>query len=170
MAQEVFARIEKKFLLRPEQYKALRAVFDEKMAQDAYGRHTILNIYLDTSDYELTRESIEKPIYKEKVRLRAYGMPKEDDKVFLEIKKKYKGVVYKRRAEMTLRQAREYLSGGEKPPQDSQIACAMNGLRFTERKIPTCASRSIPASASARTSWIWARERGGKTCCHPEAC
>ena len=71
MAQEVFARIEKKFLLRPEQYKALRAVFDEKMAQDAYGRHTILNIYLDTPDYELTRESIEKPIYKEKVRLRA---------------------------------------------------------------------------------------------------
>lgn len=121
MAQEVFARIEKKFLLRPEQYKALRAVFDEKMAQDAYGRHTILNIYLDTPDYELTRESIEKPIYKEKMRLRAYGMPKEDDKVFLEIKKKYKGVVYKRRAEMTLRQAREYLSGGEKPPQDSQI-------------------------------------------------
>lgn len=54
MAQEVFARIEKKFLLRPEQYKALRAVFDEKMAQDAYGRHTILNIYLDTPDYELT--------------------------------------------------------------------------------------------------------------------
>ena len=99
MAQEVFARIEKKFLLRPEQYKALRAVFDEKMAQDAYGRHTILNIYLDTPDYELTRESIEKPIYKEKVRLRAYGMPKEDDKVFLEIKKKYKGVVYKRRAD-----------------------------------------------------------------------
>ena len=121
MAQEVFARIEKKFLLRPEQYKALRAVFDEKMAQDAYGRHTILNIYLDTPDYELTRESIEKPIYKEKMRLRAYGMPKEDDKVFLEVKKKYKGVVYKRRAEMTLRQAREYLSGGEKPPQDSQI-------------------------------------------------
>lgn len=112
MAQEVFARIEKKFLLRPEQYKALRAVFDEKMAQDAYGRHTILNIYLDTPDYELTRESIEKPIYKEKMRLRAYGMPQENDKVFLEIKKKYKGVVYKRRAEMTLRQAREYLSGG----------------------------------------------------------
>ena len=52
------------------------------MAQDAYGRHTILNIYLDTPDYELTRESIERPIYKEKVRLRAYGMPKEDDKAF----------------------------------------------------------------------------------------
>ena len=73
MAQEVFARIEKKFLLRPEQYKALRAVFDEKMAQDAYGRHTILNIYLDTPDYELTRESIEKPIYKETTNYGHFG-------------------------------------------------------------------------------------------------
>ena len=97
MAQEVFARIEKKFLLRPEQYKALRAVFDEKMAQDAYGRHTILNIYLDTPDYELTRESIEKPIYKEKLRIRSYNKPTLDSSVYVELKKKYDHIVYKRR-------------------------------------------------------------------------
>ena len=90
MAQEVFARIEKKFLLRPEQYKALRAVFDEKMAQDAYGRHTILNIYLDTPDYELTRESIEKPIYKEKMRLRAYGCPRKTIRSFWRSRKNTK--------------------------------------------------------------------------------
>ena len=67
------------------------------MSSDAYARYTICNIYYDTDDYKLIRASIEKPIYKEKLRVRSYGVPDKDSKVFVELKKKYEGVVYKRR-------------------------------------------------------------------------
>lgn len=46
--------------------------------------------------------SLEKPVYKEKLRLRSYGIPKAKDPVFLELKKKYKGIVYKRRIALSL--------------------------------------------------------------------
>ena len=70
MAQIVFKRHEKKYLLTGEQYQRLMLVLNGVMDMDVYGRHTIRNIYLDTPDYELIRTSIEKPVYKEKVRLR----------------------------------------------------------------------------------------------------
>ena len=117
-----FERVEKKFVLTHAQAEALmRDLTAGYMAVDQYGQHTIRNLYYDTDDYALIRRSIQRPKYKVKFRLRAYGTPMEDSLIFAELKKKHSGVVYKRRAEMTLRQAREYLSGGEKPPQDSQI-------------------------------------------------
>ena len=67
------------------------------MKKDAYGEYTICNIYYDTDDYRLIRASLEKPVYKEKLRVRSYGVPQEDGKVFVELKKKFDGVVYKRR-------------------------------------------------------------------------
>ena len=121
MAQEVFQRIEKKYLLTPQQHEKLMQAIDGHMCADAFGEHTICNLYLDTPDYDLTRMSIEKPVYKEKMRLRSYGVPKENDEVFLEIKKKYKGVVYKRRIELTQKEAMEYLLKGARPQKDSQI-------------------------------------------------
>lgn len=93
MAQEIFERYEKKYLLTEAQYLGLKRVFEDRMAADAYGVHTISNIYFDTKDFELIRTSLAGPVYKEKLRLRAYGAVNEKSTVFLEMKKKYSGVV-----------------------------------------------------------------------------
>lgn len=83
----VFERIEKKYLLTREKYNLLLEAIEPYMSEDDYGKHTIGNVYYDTDTYELISRSIEKPKYKEKFRVRSYGIPKEEDKVFLEIKK-----------------------------------------------------------------------------------
>ena len=123
MAKEttyIFRRIEKKYLLTQEQYQALLAEISEVLIPDAYGKSTICSVYLDTPDFRLIRASIDAKTYKEKLRLRSYGVPTDESKVFLEIKKKFKGVVYKRRVSMTLAEATAYLAEGKKP-FDSQI-------------------------------------------------
>lgn len=117
----VFERVEKKYVLTREKYNLLLEAIEPYMCADSYGKHTIGNIYYDTTTYELIRHSIEKPKYKEKLRLRSYGIPGEDSKVYLEIKKKYDGVVYKRRISLTLAEAEAYLNEGIKPQKDSQI-------------------------------------------------
>ncbi len=117
----VFERVEKKYLLTREKYNLLLEAIEPYMSADSYGKHTIGNIYYDTDTYELISRSIEKPKYKEKFRIRSYGIPKAEDKVFLEIKKKYKGTVYKRRVSMTLREAEDYLEKGIKPQKEGQI-------------------------------------------------
>lgn len=121
MVQEVFQRYEKKYRITREQYNQLICRMITRMEADIYGKHTICNIYFDSPEYELIRTSLEKPIYKEKLRLRSYGIPSDEDTVFLELKKKYNGVVYKRRVPMKLREARKYLYYGIKPEADSQI-------------------------------------------------
>lgn len=120
-AQEVFKRYEKKFLLNQEQFSKLMAVLDDKMTLDQYGLHTINNIYFDTPNYELIRTSLDKPVYKEKLRLRSYGTPTKEDTVFIELKKKFDGVVYKRRTPMALWEAEDYLYRGIHPAKDTQI-------------------------------------------------
>ncbi len=115
-----FRRVEKKYRLTPAQKDALLDIIGAHLTPDAHGRNTICSLYLDTPDHRIIRASIIAQAYKEKLRLRSYGTPKMDDEVFLEIKKKFKGVVYKRREIMTLRQAMAYIAGGEKPC-DSQI-------------------------------------------------
>lgn len=119
--QNVFERYEIKYMLTMEQYRALRAALCGRMEEDAYGLHSIANLYMDTADWALIRESIDKPIYKEKLRLRSYGIPGADSQVFLELKKKYKGVVYKRRAPMTVREADAFLCHGIRPHRSGQI-------------------------------------------------
>lgn len=90
------------------------------MTEDKYGLHTICSIYFDTDDDRIIRNSLAKPLYKEKLRLRSYGVPKrDDDKVFLELKKKYKGIVYKRREILSLSEAERYIQSGS-VPADSQ--------------------------------------------------
>lgn len=91
------------------------------MQEDEYGLHTICNIYYDTPDFDLIRRSIEQPVYKEKLRLRSYGIPTADSKVFLEIKKKYKKIVNKRRIQLTLQEAYDYIERGIRPEKESQI-------------------------------------------------
>lgn len=116
-----FKRVEKKYLLDEEKHRQLMERLEPYMQLDEYGLHTICNIYYDTEQFDLIRRSIEKPPYKEKLRLRSYGVPEADSKVFLEIKKKYKGVVYKRRISMTLQEAEDYLEGRAPLPSDGQI-------------------------------------------------
>lgn len=118
--QTSFARIEKKYLVDERQYRALSAALAERMKPDEFGTYTICNIYYDTPDYRLIRASLDKPVYKEKLRLRSYGAVGESGRVFVELKKKYKGVVYKRRAAMPLAEARTWLENGGGAPK-SQI-------------------------------------------------
>ena len=95
--QYSFKRYEKKYMLTGRQYENILPVFKEKMAEERYGLHTVCNVYYDTPDFRLIQASVQKPVYKEKFRVRSYGVPSEDDIIYGEIKKKYKGVVYKRR-------------------------------------------------------------------------
>ncbi|XCP85675.1 polyphosphate polymerase domain-containing protein [Roseburia hominis] len=119
--QSVFERVEKKYRMNRKQYEAFLNAAEGKIHADKYGLHTIRNIYYDTQDYELIRSSIEKPKYKEKFRLRGYGEIRENSPVFLEIKKKYNGVVYKRRTELPFGEAKAYLERGILPDNDNQI-------------------------------------------------
>lgn len=122
----VFQRYEKKYLLTASQYELFREVADEYMQVDEYGESTICNIYYDTPDYDLIRASIEGPVYKEKLRLRSYGIPKQGEPVFLEIKKKYKGIVYKRRIALPLEEAYKSLEQGVVDEGRGQVAKEIN--------------------------------------------
>ena len=111
--QAIFKRYEIKFLISKSQVEELKYIMFEYMKADKYGKSTICNLYFDTPDFLLIRRSIEKPLYKEKLRLRSYGSATEEKKVFPELKKKYKGIVYKRRLEMSEKQAMACLTGKE---------------------------------------------------------
>ena len=115
-----FKRIEKKYLLSEAQTEALFERIGDHLTPDEYGRSTVQSLYLDTPDHRFIRASLEAEDYKEKLRLRSYGTASADSGVFLELKKKFSGVVYKRREVMTLRQAEEYIERGILP-FDSQI-------------------------------------------------
>lgn len=119
--QGVFKRYEKKYLLTSGQYRELAARLHHRFTMDEYGKSTIFNIYFDTPDFRLIRSSLEKPVYKEKLRLRSYCVPYAESTVFVELKKKYNGVVYKRRVTMTLAEADSYLRLRKQPGKPSQI-------------------------------------------------
>lgn len=121
--QLVFQRYELKFLLSEDQKERLMTYFPCYMRPDPYGLTTIRNLYYDSDHYRLNRRSIEKPVYKEKLRLRGYGNILPDSPVFVELKKKYKKIVYKRRLSMSEREATAWLAGISVPSDRSQIAC-----------------------------------------------
>lgn len=113
--QLVFKRYELKYLLTREQQSRVLRAMEPYMALDGFGRTVIRNIYYDTPCSRLIRKSIEKPAYKEKLRVRSYRQVEEDDTVFVELKKKYDSVVYKRRLSMQRDAAMEWLSGAAAP-------------------------------------------------------
>lgn len=117
-----FQRYEMKYLFSIEKYPKLLQLLGPYLKQDEFGLHTICNIYYDTEHFDLIRNSIEKPVYKEKLRLRSYGIPAAEDHVFVELKKKYKGVVYKRRIRMKYEEALHYLESSFPCILDSQIS------------------------------------------------
>lgn len=124
-AMDVFRRRELKFLVDEQQRQLLEQIMQEQMVPDKYGRSTICNLYYDTADYRLIRRSLEQPVYKEKLRLRSYGIVKPGVDVFLEMKKKYNGIVYKRRIRVTEDEAERFMERCGDLPQDTQIAREM---------------------------------------------
>lgn len=125
MAIEVFNRYENKYLLDDAAYRKLYAQLLEYMELDDYNKqhefYSITNLYYDTPSNTIIRHSLSKPKYKEKLRLRAYGTPNADAKVYLEIKKKVFGLVNKRRTALTLHEAYDYVRTGVQPPLHSYM-------------------------------------------------
>lgn len=117
MATEVFNRYEHKYMLSGGQYEQIIQLLNGRMMPDIHNAggktYPIANIYYDTPEDMLIRHSLSKPEYKEKLRLRAYGVPREGDRVFLEIKKKYGGVVNKRRTTLTTDEAYDFIRTGQ---------------------------------------------------------
>ncbi len=111
--QSNFKRYEIKYMLTLEQKQKVVEAMSPYMKMDEYGRTTIRNLYYDTDSYRLIRQSIEKPTYKEKLRVRSYAKVEPGKKVFVELKKKYKHVVYKRRVSIPEAEAMDWLKRDE---------------------------------------------------------
>ena len=120
-AQLTFKRYEKKYMIEPGRFDAFRKALDPYIKPDRFFSSTVCSIYYDTDNYSLIRNSIEKPVYKEKLRLRSYNVPTEDSPVFVELKGKFKGLVYKRRVMMKNQEAVEYLAGLRPSPVEGQV-------------------------------------------------
>lgn len=128
MVRYCFERLEKKYLLDPAQREIILEGIADRMKPDEYGRYSIFNIYYDTDDWQLIRDSVEKPIYKEKLRVRSYGKPAAGSNVYIELKKKFDGVVYKRRIAVPESDIPEFLYGGASAG-NSQIAREIDRFR-----------------------------------------
>lgn len=178
---EVFERKEKKYRLNARQHQFLLAAFAGRMEIDAFGKTKITSLYYDTPDRRLIARSLEKPLYKEKLRVRRYGegardgsdaqlagstgavrgsgmravtgassfagvdaasaADKDSECVFVEVKKKYKGIVYKRRVACSAAAARAYLDG-----MPYKQACAMHPLAGDGAAAESTSPRSMQIS------------------------
>lgn len=110
--KNIFNRVEKKYIISEKQYSELMKKIEPYLEKDKYFFSQINNIYYDTINNDLLIKSLQKPVYKEKVRIRSYGVPKIQDTIFLEIKKKYKGIVNKRRISITLDEFYNFIESG----------------------------------------------------------
>jgi hypothetical protein len=119
MAIEVFNRYETKFLMDTKAYNLLIDEISKRMEPDSYSNgnkfYTICNVYYDIDDNRLIRDSLSKPAYKEKLRLRSYGVPDKSKPVYMEIKKKYNGIVNKRRCSLSIGDAKELIDSHTYP-------------------------------------------------------
>lgn len=92
MDEKKFNRVEKKYLLKKSDYDFLLSEVKRHMKKDKYFHSEVYNIYFDTDNFDFIIQSIDRPLFKEKLRARSYG---GFDKVFLEIKTKIKGAAYR---------------------------------------------------------------------------
>lgn len=120
--QTVFKRYELKYMITLEQKEKILEALSPYMELDKYGRTTIRNVYFDTDNYRLVRRSIEKPAYKEKLRIRSYSQATADSIVFVELKKKFEKIVYKRRLPLSEREAMAWVCREGERPIDTQIS------------------------------------------------
>ncbi len=131
-----FERYEKKYLLTAAQQKFLLEAMQPYVQPDRYSSYTICNIYYDTADWRLIRASLEKPAYKEKLRVRSYGVPTETDRVFVELKKKFDGIVYKRRIVTAPDEVTPFLNGSVPCGQYGQIGRELGWFQSFYRTEP----------------------------------
>ena len=139
MAITVMKRYELKYLLTGEQTDYLRERLKGHMEVDQYGKTSIASLYYDTPTYQLIRTSVEKPLFKEKIRLRSYGLATEDSPVFLEMKRKADGIVYKRRVQTTVPEVGRFFKGSGRTKGSAQIAGELEAFRNHYRSLrPAC--------------------------------
>ena len=143
-----FKRYEKKYLLNARKFELLWEKMQAHLTPDRFFQSTVCSIYYDSDDFALIRHSLDRPVYKEKLRLRSYNVPGPDDAVFVELKKKFRGVVYKRRAQMSASMAEAYLAGQARPPEDGQI------LREIDFFLQTHAVSPKAFIACDREAWV----------------
>lgn len=137
--QGIFKRKELKYMLNAEQYQTVLSLLDGHMKPDDYGLSLICSLYFDTPDFRLIRTSMQKPTYKEKLRLRSYGVPTDGSLAFAEIKKKYKGIVYKRRVMLPYADALGWLRGERGYPEPCQISREIDYLKeYYAPLLPAC--------------------------------
>lgn len=139
MAISVMKRREVKYILKEEQCQYLKTALAGHMKIDGYGLCSIASLYYDTPNKRLIRASIEKPEFKEKIRLRSYGLAKENSKVFLELKRKSEGIVYKRRIITTIDKANKFFHKESDDIAEGQIAKEIIYFRdYYESLVPSC--------------------------------
>lgn len=149
---DVFCRKEIKFLINDSQRKALEMEIAKHMVPDKFPHSSIRNIYYDTPDFRLIRRSLEHPVYKEKIRIRCYGSTEQE--VFLEMKKKYKGIVYKRRMTLPEGQAMAFMAGQGNLP-DTQIGRELTYFRDIYKQL-----RPQVFLSYERDSWYGEKDAG----------
>lgn len=130
--QAVFKRYEMKYMMTRRQRRNILEAMLPYMKLDDFGHTTIRNVYFDTDSYILVRRSIEKPVYKEKFRIRSYKQAEAQDNVFIELKKKYDDVVYKRRESLSQLETLEWLARGTPFPKSSAALMSSPSLRATQ--------------------------------------
>ena len=132
-------RYELKYLLNAEQTDFLRERLKGRMQVDQYGKTSIASLYYDTPTYRLIRTSVEKPLFKEKIRLRSYGLATTESPVFLELKRKAYGIVYKRRVETTIPLVHKFFSGEGDICAGGQINNEIKTFRdYYKTLVPAC--------------------------------
>ena len=139
MSVSVMKRYEMKYLLNGEQTRLFREKLQGHMQIDQYGKTSIASLYYDTPNYQLIRSSLEKPAFKEKIRLRSYGLATEESPVFLEMKRKANGVVYKRRIQTTIPLASQFFTEENNVYDGGQITREITAFRDHYQMLrPTC--------------------------------
>ncbi len=135
----VMKRYEMKYILSPSQTEFLKEQLTGHMVLDKYGLTSIASLYYDTPDYRLIRTSIEKPPFKEKIRLRSYGIATITSPVFLELKRKTEKIVYKRRVSSTIPNVEAFFRGDGEICADGQIAREISYFRdYYKNLVPSC--------------------------------
>ncbi|MBQ9383351.1 MAG: polyphosphate polymerase domain-containing protein [Ruminiclostridium sp.] len=139
MATYVMKRYEMKYLLNAQQTAFLKERLAGHMEKDKYGMTSIASLYYDTPGSKLIRASIEKPEFKEKIRLRSYGLATDESPVYLELKRKAYGIVYKRRVKSNIPDVESFLAGDDDILADGQISREITAFRdFYKTLVPAC--------------------------------
>ena len=135
----VMKRYELKYVITAEQEEYFRRRLEGHMQPDKFGLTSIASLYYDTPEYRLISASIEKPLFKEKCRLRSYGLATDDSPVFLELKRKAYGIVYKRRVQSTIPLVKKFFDGDGDICAGGQINSEIRYFRdFYGNLAPSC--------------------------------